>query len=156
MERKIELVEQPAQLVLGKRFRTSMARIQEDIGAGYGALFAYLGEMGEYPSGAPFALYFGPDFDPEDFEMELCVPVNRALEGKGDIEAHEIPGGLAVVTIHKGPYSEMEPVYGDLEAWMKENGYQYAGPARELYMNDPGQVAEADLLTEVSIPVAKA
>jgi effector-binding domain-containing protein len=156
MDRKIELKEQPAQFVLGKSFHSSLAKIQGDIGAGFGALFAYLGGLGEYPSGAPFALYYGPEFDPEDFEMELCVPVNRLLEGEGDIVAREVPGGLAAVTIHKGPYSEMEQVYSDLDAWMKENGYEYAGPARELYMNDPGQVAVADLLTEVSIPVAKA
>ena len=156
MERKIELKEQPAQLVLGKRFRTSMAKVQEDIGAGYGALFAYLGELGEYPSGPPFALYYGHDFDPEDFEMELCVPVNRLLEGQGDIVAREVSGGLAAVTIHKGPYGEIEPVYGELDAWIKENGYQNAGPAREVYLNDPSQVSEADLLTEVSFPIAKA
>ncbi len=50
----------------------------------------------------------------------------------------------------------MEPAYGDLDAWIKENGYQYAGPAREVWLNDPSQVAEADLLTEISFPVSKA
>lgn len=156
MERKIELQEQPSQMVLGKRFSTSIARVAEDIGAGYGELFTYLGELGEQPSGAPFALYYGPDFDPEDFEMELCVPVNRMIESRGDLVSHEVPSGQAAVTIHKGPYSEMEPVYKDLDAWLKENGYRYAGPAREVYLNDPDQVAESDLLTEVSIPIAKA
>ena len=156
MERKIELKELPSQPVLGKRFRSSIAKIQEDIGAGYGALFAYLEEVGEYPSGPPFALYYGPDFDPEDFEMELCVPVNHVLESRGDIVSREVPGGLAAVTVHKGPYGEMEPVYGELDAWIKENGYGYAGPAREVYLNDPSHAAEADLLTEISIPVEKA
>ncbi|NPV59985.1 MAG: GyrI-like domain-containing protein [Actinobacteria bacterium] len=157
MERKIELKEQPPQMVLGKRFRSSMAKVAEDVGAGYGALFAYLGELGEFPSGAPFALFYGdPEgFDPEDFEMELCVPVSRALQGRGEIVAREIPGGLAAVTIHKGPYSAMEPAYGDLKAWMAENGFRHAGPAREVYLNDPGQVTEDELLTEVSIPVVK-
>lgn len=158
MERKIELKEQPAQAVLGKRFRTSTEKIQGDIGAGFGALFGYLGELGEPPSGAPFALYFGDmqGFDPNDFEMELCVPVNRVLESRGDIVAREVPGGLAAVTLHKGPYSTLEQAYDDLDAWIEENGYQYAGPAREVWLNDPSQVAEADLLTEVSFPVSKA
>ncbi|MEW6554217.1 MAG: GyrI-like domain-containing protein [Actinomycetota bacterium] len=158
MERKIELQEQPAQMVLGKRFRTSMEKIQGDIGAGFGAIFGYLGELGEYPSGAPFGLYFGDmqGFDPNDFEMELCVPVNRLLESKGEIEAREVPGGLAAVTMHKGPYNTVELAYNDMEAWVKENGYQYAGPAREVWLNDPSQVAESELLTEVSFPVSKA
>mgnify|MGYP005864972037 CR=1 FL=1 len=156
MERKIELMEQPAQLVVGKRFRTSMAKVAGDIGAGFGALFAYLGELGEHPSGPPFALYYGPDFDPDDFEMELCVPVNRRLEGKDDLVAREVPGGLAAATTYKGPYSEMETVYGEREAWIKGGGYRKAGPAREVYLNDPRRTPEAELLTEVSFPVAKA
>jgi effector-binding domain-containing protein len=162
MERIIELKEMPSQTILGKRFRTSMEKIQEDIGAGFGAIFGCLGELGEHPSGAPFALYYGDmvgdkvDFDPGDFEMELCVPVSRLLESKGEIVAREVPGGLAAVTLHKGPYSTVEPAYSDLDAWVKENGYRYAGPAREVWLNDPSQVAEADLLTEISFPVSKA
>jgi effector-binding domain-containing protein len=157
MERKIELQEQPALSVLGKRFRTSMDRIGGDIGAGFGALFGYLGELGEYPSGAPFGLYFGDmeGFDPNDFEMELCVPVNRLLESKGDIVAREVPGGLAAVTVHKGPYDAVEQAYSDLDTWIKENGYQYAGPAREVWLNDPSTVAESELLTEISFLVSK-
>jgi effector-binding domain-containing protein len=156
MEGNIELKELPPQQVLGKRFRTSISRIQEDIGAGFGALFGYLGELGEYPSGPPFALYFGPDFDPEDFEMELCVPVNNVLESRGDIVAREVPGGPTAFTVHKGPYGGMTATYAELDAWITQNGYGYAGPAREVWLNDPSQVAEADLLTEVYIPVAKA
>jgi effector-binding domain-containing protein len=157
MERKIELKEQSAQTVVGKRFRTSTEKIQGDIGAGFGVLFAYLGELGEYPSGAPFGLYFGgmEGFDPNDFEMELCVPVNRLLESKKDIVAREVPGGLAAVTLHKGPYDAVEQAYSDLDAWIKENGYVYAGPAREVWLNDPSSVAESELLTEISFPVNK-
>jgi len=158
MERQIELQERPAQIVLGKHYRTSITKIAEDIGAGYGAIFAYLGELGEPPAGMPFVLYPGDmqEFNLEDFEMEVCVPVSRMLESRGDIKAVEIPGGLAAVTLHKGPYDGVEPAYNDLETWVKENGYKYAGPARETYMNDPGQVPESELLTEISIPVAKA
>jgi len=158
MERKIELQERPAQMVLGKHYRTSITKIADDIGAGYGAIFAYLGELGEPPAGMPFVLYPGDmqEFDLEDFEMEVCVPVSRMLENRGDVKASEIPGGLAAVTLYKGPYDGVEPAYNDLDAWIKENGYKYAGPARETYMNDPSQVPESELLTEISIPVAKA
>ena len=158
MENKVELKEQPAQIVLGKRFRTSTEKIKEDIGAGFVAIFAYLDESGEPPGGMPFALYFGDmdDFDPGDFEMELCIPVGLPLEGRGDLVVREVPGGLAAVLMHKGPYSEMGAVYGDIGAWVKENGYVYSGPAREVWFNDPSQVPESELLTEVSFPVSKA
>jgi len=155
MAQEIAVKELSAQPIVGKRFRTSMAQIQDEIGAAFDALFAYLGEVGEHPSGPPFALYFGPDFDPNDFEMEVCVPVNRVLEGSGEIESEELPGGLAISAIHKGPYGEIEATYNKMEAWREENGYEVAGPWREVYLNDPSQVGEAELLTEVHIPVSK-
>ncbi len=156
MERKPELKEVASQLILGIRFRTSTEKIQGDIGAKFGALFAYLGDLGQPPAGIPLALYYGEDFDPNDFEMELCVPVSSLPEGRGEIVAHELPGGTVVSTIHKGPYGTMEETYAFLGAWVKENGYRYTGPAREIYMNDPSQVPESELLTELQHPVAKA
>ena len=155
MAQDISVKELPAQPIVGKRFRSSVATIQNEIGAAFGALFAYLGELGEHPSGPPFALYFGPDFDPNDFEMAVCVPVNRLLEAGGDFEAIELDGGLAVSTIHKGPYSGMEATYSEMDAWMKENGYEVSGPYREVYLNDPNEVGEENLLTEILVPVSK-
>jgi effector-binding domain-containing protein len=58
--------------------------------------------------------------------------------------------------MHQGPYDQVKEAYGLLEAWVKDNGYRYAGPAREIYLNDPSQVPEAELLTEVQFPVEKA
>lgn len=155
MEGKIEVKEIEAQPVLGMRFRTSMAKIGEDIGRGYGALFGYLGELGEPPAGPPFALYYGEEFDPDDIDMEVCAPTSRVLEGKGDIEARELPSGLVVYVVHKGPYSELAATYQALDVWIGENGYKYAGPAKEIYLNDPSETPASELLTEIQYPVAR-
>lgn len=156
MEKVVALKKVADLFILGIRFRTSMEKISGDIGARFGALFAYLGELGQPPAGPPFALYYGEDFNPDDFEMELCAPVGSLLEGRGEIDGRELSGGVMASTMHQGPYNQVKEAYDLLDAWVKENGYRYAGPAREVYLNDPSQVPEAELLTEVQFPVEKA
>lgn len=156
MEGSVELKEVAAQNILGIRFRTSVEKIKEDIVAKFGAMFAYLGELGQPPAGMPLALYYGGnDFDPNDFETELCVPVAVLPEGKGEVVARELAGGTMASAIHKGPYDKMEATYALMESWVDRNGYYCSGPVREIYMNDPSQVPESELLTEVQYPVAK-
>ncbi len=66
----------------------------------------------------PLALYYGgEDFDPNDFEAELCVPVAVLPESKGDVVARELDGGSMASTIYKGPYDKMESAYALLESW---------------------------------------
>ncbi|HEX3012897.1 MAG TPA: GyrI-like domain-containing protein, partial [Methanobacterium sp.] len=36
-----------------------------------------------------------------------------------------------------------------------ENSYNITGPVKEIYMNNPMEVAEDELLTEVQFPVMK-
>ena len=76
-----------------------------------------------------------------------------AVAGEG-IALEEIPGAHVVFTTHKGPYSGVPEAYAALFAWLEENGRKPAGPAREVYLNDPQDVPESELLVEVSIPLA--
>jgi effector-binding domain-containing protein len=157
MERKVETKEMADQPVLGKRFRTSLEKIETDIGNAFQSIFSCLGESGQYPSGPPFALYYGMEFDEKDIEMEICVPVGRIMGGKDDVDGREVAGGLMASTLHMGPYHQVAEAYQVLDLWIKENGYEYAGPAREIYLVGMGQVEdEADYRTEVLISIAKA
>jgi AraC family transcriptional regulator len=36
-----------------------------------------------------------------------------------------------------------------------KNGYKIAGPSMELYLNDPMEVPESEILTEIQQPVTK-
>jgi AraC family transcriptional regulator len=39
--------------------------------------------------------------------------------------------------MYKGPYEKVEETYNALTRWVKDNGYEMAGPPEELYFNDP-------------------
>lgn len=158
MEGKVEIKDLAPQPVLAKRFRTNMERIGMDIGEAYGSIFSYVGELGENPAGMPLTLYYysyEEEFDPDDIDMEAAVPTAQVLPGRDDIEGKELPGGMAAFLMHEGPYDQANVAYQAIDTWVKENGYKYAGPPREIYYNDPNEVDQSDLLTEIQFPIAK-
>ena len=158
MEGKVEIKDLAPMPVLSMRIRTNLEKIAGDIGRAFRAFFHYLGELGENPAGMPFTMYHYDvegEFDESDIDMEAAVPTARVLESKGDIEAKELPGCMVAFVMHKGPYQEMEPAYAAIADFVKENGYKYAGPPREIYLNDPNEVPVSELLTEIQFPIAK-
>ena len=57
------------------------------------------------------------------------------------------------VTEHLGPYDALAPAYHSLTSWITANGYEFAGPPREIYLNDPHTVAPEELKTRIEFPV---
>jgi effector-binding domain-containing protein len=154
LRRQVGLKELAAQFILGVRFNTTYTKLSDSIGLAFGDIFALLGEKGEFPAGPPLGIYYGEEWDESDIEMELCVPVIRPMGGRDRVNGRELPGGLVASTLHMGPYHEVAEAYQALDLWVKERGYGYAGPPREVYLVGPDQVDdEADLRTEVMFPV---
>jgi AraC family transcriptional regulator len=86
-------------------------------------------------------------------DVEVAVPVSAKVEGSGDVECYELPGGTMAKTIHKGPYEECESTYEKLFAWIAQSGKTVAGPIREVYLNDPNQVSPEEIMTEIYAPI---
>ncbi len=151
MDYKFELSEQPAQPVLSMRTRTAVGNLPQELGKAYGAIIAYLNEIGEKPVEAAFSAYYNMDMS--DLDVEMGFPVSKPLAGKGEIKAGEIPAGKQVSCMYKGPYKKMEPVYNAIMQWINENGYTPTGVAYEFYYNSPMEVPESELLTKVVFPL---
>ncbi|MEW6554216.1 MAG: MerR family transcriptional regulator [Actinomycetota bacterium] len=154
--RQVSLKEMADQFILGVRFHTTYGELDASIGSAFGDIFARLGERGEFPAGPPFSIYYGEEWDEKDIDMEICVPVVRPMGGGGRVSGRELPGGLMASTMHMGPYHEVAEAYQALDLWVKEKGYGYTGPPREVYLVGPDQIDdEADLRTEVMFPVGQ-
>jgi len=121
------------------------------LGETYGAVAQYLGELGEYPAGPPYAAYYNDDM--ENLDIEAGFPVARELEGRGDIEAGEMPGGKAATCMHIGPYDDIEAAYNAMSKWIKEHGLEPTGVAYEMYLNDPDEVPPEELQTQILFPL---
>jgi effector-binding domain-containing protein len=131
--------------------RVSVQDLPQKFGEAYGAIAQYLGELGEQPSGPPFAAYHNMDM--QNLDVEIGFPVSKKLTDRGDIQAGEIPGGKMATCLYIGPYGEIEPAYDALSQWMKENGYEATGVAYEMYLNDPQQTPPQELQTQIVFPL---
>ena len=142
-----ELIDQPAQPTLSIRTTTSIKELPNELGRAYGAIGQYLGQLGEQPTGAPYAAYF--TFDMESMDIEIGFPVKSTLPGQDEIQSGEIPAGKVAQCLYTGPYNKIEPAYNALTAYVEEQGYEATGVAYEFYLNDPGEVEPEQLLTQI-------
>ncbi len=162
MTYEIELEAREPQLIAAVRFRTNAAEIGNDIAAGFHKLVSGMGEAGRSPAGMPMILYHDVIDAENDGDVEIAVPISGPIagpvsdtfSGAGEVFARRLEGGTVVATEHRGSYAAIAPAYHSLTKWITEHDYQIVDAPREIYLNDPQLVAEADLLTRVEFPVA--
>ena len=116
---KCEVKEQPRVPVLSIRTRASVKDLGQVMGRCYAAIGEHLAKFGELPAGKPFTAYYNMDM--QDLDVEIGIPVSKALPSQGEILASAIPGGRHASTVYTGPYTQMEPAYQALLSWMKEH-----------------------------------
>ena len=151
MEYSLKLLELNDQPILAMRSINPVEKLPQFFGVAYGAVMAYLNEIGETPTGMPFGIYYNLDMNALD--VEAGFPVGRALPDKGEIIASIIPAGMYISTLHVGSYDSVQPAYDALTDWSKRNGYEPSRIAYEYYLNDPSENPNIVPETEIRLPV---
>jgi DNA-binding transcriptional MerR regulator len=150
----VTLADVHEQQVLSRRFRTPLSSIAAAVGEAFGVLYGHLARSGARPVGPPLALYHGAEFDPDDLDVELCLPVDRPLSGAAGLDGRALPAATVASTLHAGRYEDLSRAHAALQAFAAERGHEIAGPSREIYLVGPGEVTDpADFRTEVQLPV---
>ena len=99
-------------------------------------------------------IYHDGEYRECDADVEVAVPVTGRLPDQiSGIAIRTMPGGRFASAIHKGPYQDVHESWGKLYEWTANQGYEPKSPCRDLYLNDPDDVPEEELLTELLIPV---
>jgi DNA-binding transcriptional MerR regulator len=151
---EVALEQVPARQIVAVRLRTPLSALAARAAETFGALFRHVATSRARPDGPPLSLYHGPEFDEDDMDVEMCVPVDRPLSGAGPIGGRELPAAMVAATLHEGPFEELGAAYAALHRFLAERGHETAGPAREIYVVGPGQVTDpAHYRTEVQWPV---
>lgn len=129
----------------------------EEMGKVLAELYGWLSDKGIQPAGPPFGIFYDDPSEvaPEKLRYKICFPLSQNIQGDDRIKIETIPAIEAASIIHKGPYSEVGPAWEKLSKWIEKEGYQWAGAGREIYLNDPENTPEDELLTEIQIPVKK-
>jgi AraC family transcriptional regulator len=131
-----------------------------NIGNAFEKLFGWLGVRGLIsPQLRSIGIYYSdPDSIAEaELQSAACValPNMETLELDQTLERKMIAGGEYAVFRHKGPYAEMRSVYQWLYGqWLPNSAREVADqPVFEEYLNNPREVAPADLITDIYLPL---
>jgi AraC family transcriptional regulator len=109
------------------------------------------------PETRSFGIYYDdPAVTPTDaHRADACITVPDGWTPGGELELREIRGGRYAVTLHVGPYAELEHQYRWLySTWLEQSGEEPAdAPCIEAYLNDARLVPAPELRTEIWLPL---
>jgi AraC-like DNA-binding protein/effector-binding domain-containing protein len=168
MSYKVTTIELSPQPVLVVRRRVKRSEIAATIGSVLPHVFQHAQQHGMALTGLPFTRYI--DVGPGLVTMEpgmriagapnqIATPIESSwteAAGSADVRMDTLPGGLAVRTMHAGPYDQLQEAYAAIQQWMETEGVASAGPPWEAYINDPSEYPDPkDWKTEVFWPVQR-
>ena len=105
----------------------------------------------------PYGIYFNSPLEVslEKLKYEIGIAFAGNATGKGKINIKKVPAHQLVSAVYKGPYGEAAKIYQSIIEYAMKNDYQITGPVKEIYLNNPLEVSEDELLTEVQFPIVK-
>ncbi|EOI04892.1 hypothetical protein UAY_00663 [Enterococcus moraviensis ATCC BAA-383] len=142
---EVKLTEVPEMNILYLRKQMNV----NEYGKYIGELFGRLTAEKFTPTGPPLTIYHSPDFNPENSDMELAVPIVEKNE-----QTRVFPTCLCATSIYTGPYTELASVYSKMLKWIEEQGYKMNGAPFEIYQTDPNTTDPDKNIVEVYFPVA--
>jgi DNA-binding transcriptional MerR regulator len=156
----VTVKEVPDQPLISLRTHAAYGTFGQAIRSAFGALMTYaLTEKVYSPEKSPLVIIH--QYTPQEYmeagtDFEVCLPVQRLLEGMHGIVSTILPGGTVASVVHVGPYHELEIIYPALGAWIEEHGYVITGPPRNVILTNYALVTDsAGYQTEVMWPITK-
>ena len=110
----VQIEDVTPQLVAATRIHTTLRKIGDDIGVGFGRLVPALDAEGIEPAGPPLIVYHDVIDEETDGDIEVCIPIGRTFLGDTDVYSRELEGGSVATTTHRGRYQEIAPAYHTL------------------------------------------
>jgi effector-binding domain-containing protein len=110
------------------------------------------------PVGPCLSLYYDEEYKEQDWDIEVCEPIEGSLSESGKLKVRQLPGAeTAACVLHHGPFVSIGEDYDALMKWISANGYHIIGPSREVYLRQAknGDQNDPDTITEIQFPVAK-
>jgi effector-binding domain-containing protein len=113
-------------------------------------MFDMLKDQGIEAAASPFGIFHGAINEQEDGPLEICLPVNGHVTGKGNVQVKELPGGEAACVMTVGAQTDFPAILGAYDAaadWIQKNGYSMAEPPREVWHNNnPGEELRMEIV----------
>ena len=97
-----------------------------------------------------------PDLGPEaELRSRACLPVADSVTIDAPLVETVLRGGPYAKLSYKGPYADMRGAYRwFLGVWLPASGYEPDdAPIFEAYLNDPREVPQSELRTDIHLPL---
>lgn len=139
---------------------TDPAAIAAAMQTSFETLGGFMGRNNLQPAGPPRVIY---TTWAATTSFTLAFPIMAAppvIESVPDTAIGMLAGGRALRFVHHGPYDAVRETYGQIDAWLRERGAiktdadwaRYSGMWEE-YLNEPGTVPDAELITRIYLPL---
>lgn len=129
--------------------------ISAAMAATYGLVLGFVSTNGLQLAGQPLAIT--NYWDERGFGFDAGIPVSGApTRGAGPdspVRMGETYGGRVVRAIHVGPYSGLDTTSEKIEAYIVAHSLEKNGRPWDVFVSDPGNVPEDELVTEMYYPV---
>ncbi len=104
-------------------------------------------------TGPPMSIYHDNEPKENDADIEVALPVSGNITVGDGYEVKMLDGCKVVSYIYKGQYPDIGQAWKVVFEYIDRKGLKVAGNCRELYLNDPKETPEVELLTEIEVPV---
>jgi DNA-binding transcriptional MerR regulator len=146
--------------------RRRVASLGEPVAALFEQLEAHVARHRARAPASPILIFEDEDYREADLEVEVGVPISRAIDDSDEVRIREVEGCPTMAcVIYRGSYDQMTAVLQSLLAWIQVHRMRIAGPLREVYLRfDADQegyrlpsaflaASPGELVTEVQLPV---
>lgn len=129
----------------------AISRVMDE---GFTTLGKFITQEQISPVGPPIAVY--SDWDGSQMIVRIGFPVASSDLGKakGDIAAGQTPSGRSLKALHRGVYSKLRETYATLEEHFANAHAKMPALTWESYVTDPDATPEAELITEIYMPLS--
>lgn len=147
----IGATEYPGCTYIGIKGQCSLDDVTEVMEKDFGKLWAFCHE-GSTPSGEPFTIYHHWNVVKRQMKYTLGVPVQEIPKGlPAEFITGTIPSTSAYMTRHTGPYRHLGNAWSSMYMFQRAKLFKFNKKIDpfETYANDPGEVSENELITNV-------
>ncbi|TYP99410.1 effector-binding domain-containing protein [Tenacibaculum adriaticum] len=154
---EVKIIENQDKIFLGFPYKMKIdyAEIQKVFADAMPKVIDYAIQSGlKYAEFTPGALYHKWDQIKGETEFHIGILIEKNIKPREDMEIIKVTGGKNVMITKCGNYNE-----GDYEAhmaidtYLKVNNLISKWPIYELYVNDPTQVKQEDIQTDIYYPL---